>query len=246
MKYDQGIKNLDDVHHVITSETKPSTKKFEFFTVEKFGHFRKLTSDSREHCKIPGIMSLHSLKLSDDRIILNQFTCTDCINDDPCGQCKQQKVFLNSKLTKPECIQYIEVDEQNDDDDDSDDENDRIHDDDDNGHTDDESEIESEDEEEQPDEVHAPGEIIWALYGNTWYPAKICSLAEVPEENRSKFSKLGEKLIVKWVGEEKFSPVSVKHIDELGENLVDAKRAARSKNIMERYNRALGLKLSSF
>lgn len=108
------------------------------------------------------------------------------------------------------------------------------------------NQFESEDEEGQCDNDHAPGEIVWALYGNTWYPAKICSLAEVPEENRCKFSKLGEKLIVKWLGEEKYSPVSAKHIDELGENLLDAKRAARSKNIMELYNRALGLKLSSF
>ena len=34
MKCEQGIKNLEDVHHVITGAIKPSTKKFEFFTVE--------------------------------------------------------------------------------------------------------------------------------------------------------------------------------------------------------------------
>ena len=50
---------------------------------------------------------------------------------------------------------------------------------------------------------------------------------------------------MKWVGEEKYSAVSLKHNNELGGNLLDAKRAARSKNIMELYNRALGLKLSS-
>jgi hypothetical protein len=93
---------------------------------------------------------------------------------------------------------------------------------------------------------HSPGDIIWALYGNTWYPAKICCLAEVPEENQSKFSKLGERVIVKWVGEERYSSISEKQIDELGENLLDAKRAARSKYIMEQYNRALGLRLSTY
>ena len=49
---------------------------------------------------------------------------------------------------------------------------------------------------------------------------------------------------MKWFGENSFSVVGDNNLDLLGENLVDAKRAARSKNIMEQYNVALGQKFS--
>ena len=47
-------------------------------------------------------------------------------------------------------------------------------------------------------------------------------------------------VIVKWFGENNFSSVSSSQIDALGENLVDAARAAKSTFIMEQYNIALG------
>ena len=49
---------------------------------------------------------------------------------------------------------------------------------------------------------------------------------------------------MKWFGENSFSVVGDNNLDLLGENLVDAKKAARSKNIMEQYNVALGQKFS--
>ena len=67
LKSDQAVCNVDDVLNIILSETKSSTKKFDHFVVEKFGRFQKKTADSREYCKVTGIMSLHSLKLVDKK-----------------------------------------------------------------------------------------------------------------------------------------------------------------------------------
>ena len=60
LKNEQGVSGIDDILSVITSETKPSTKKMYFFIVEEFGRFQKKSAKSREYCKIPGINGLHS------------------------------------------------------------------------------------------------------------------------------------------------------------------------------------------
>ena len=53
-----------------------------------------------------------------------------------------------------------------------------------------------------------------------------------------------DKLIVKWFGEDTFSSVDAKDVDVLGENLIDASRAARSHYITQQYNLALGQRYS--
>ena len=77
-----------------------------------------------------------------------------------------------------------------------------------------------------------------------WYPAEVCALSDVPAELQTNFRKCKDKRIVRWYGESSFSVVGDNNLDILGENLVDARRAARSKHIMEQYNAALGEKLS--
>ena len=235
LKYEQGILCVNDVLNVINSETKPSTKKFDFFVVEEFKRFQKRTIKSREYCKIPGIMSLHSLKLDEDKIVLNEFTCTECENSNSCEDCKKQKSFLKSNVEKPETVNYVEIEDQIDVDDDEE----NCKDGDDEGQTDDETDT-SEDE----DSEFNPGDIIWAKYGRIWYPAQIYSLADVPVHLQSQFQGQKEKVIVKWFGEDKYSSVLVNQLDVLGENLIDAARAAKSKYIMGQYNQALGQKLS--
>ena len=115
-------------------------------------------------------------------------------------------------------------------------------DDDDQGQTDesDESDESSEDEEEQ----FNPADVIWAKHGRIWYPAQIYSLNDVPSNLQHRFCVQNNKVIVKQFGENNFSSVKSSQIDVLGENLVDAARAAKSTFIMEQYNNALGKGLS--
>ena len=75
------------------------------------------------------------------------------------------------------------------------------------------------------------GDTVWAKYGRMWYPAEICCLADIPEHLQQWFPRVENKLIVKWFGEENYSAVAYNQVDVLGENLVDAARAAKSKHM---------------
>ena len=79
LKSDFGITSIDDILTLINSEIKPSTKKFKFFVVEKFGWFRKKTSESRPYCKIQGISKIHSFKIYDEEMVAQQYSCTESL-----------------------------------------------------------------------------------------------------------------------------------------------------------------------
>ena len=236
MQNQEGVQNIDDILNLINTHVSSSTKKFEFFIVEKFLRFQKRTANSREYCSIPGIMTFHSLKLHSGKIYLRDFTCTDCSFDQLCEECKVLKCVDKSKVQKPNEINFIEFEA----DVESDSESETPCDDhDDEGQTD-----ASDDSEEEEAEDYRPGDVVWAKHGRVWYPAQICNLGDIPSALQKRFSNTNAKLLVKWFGENNFSAVATTQIDFLGENLVDAARASRSKYIMEQYNIALGLKLA--
>lgn len=118
------------------------------------------------------------------------------------------------------------------DEDDSEDE--KFHDSDDDGATDVSDSDESEDE---VDEDLGPGDIVWALYGRRWYPARIVNISDLPENARGSFKNPRGRNIVKWYGEDQYSFVT--KVDILAENRIDAQRAGQSKDILEAYNLAL-------
>ena len=107
-----------------------------------------------------------------------------------------------------------------------------------------ENEIDESSTEENENEEHNPGDIVWAQHGRIWYPAQVVTSGDLPPQLQKQFSTLKQKVIVKWFGENNFSYLNPEQIDSLGENLVDALRAAKSKYIMENYNIALGKRLS--
>ena len=234
------VQSVDGILSIILEEAKPSTEKFTSFIVEKFGWFKKKLPTSRNYCKVKGIMGLHSLKLHDGKITLRDLTCTACPVDGLCNDCKSLSQVDKSKVKVPEEIEYFEVEEVNDDDDDSEPEDGECRDDDDNGFTDDTSD----ESEEEEDVEFTPGDVIWAKHGRIWYPAKICCLNDKPPHLQNSFLVQKDTLIVKWYGEDNYSAVNANQVDILGENLVDASRAARSKYIMQEYNIALGQKLA--
>ena len=134
-KSEQGITDIDDILGLINSEIKPSTKKFDFVIAEKFGRFPKKTSNSRNFCKVPGIMGLYSFKLCGDKISLLELTCTECSNEGFCPDCSSLKLFTKDKVQKPDRVELITIDEQEEQEDGTDDEN-NLNDNEDEGQTD--------------------------------------------------------------------------------------------------------------
>ena len=76
--------------------------------------------------------------------------------------------------------------------------------------TDDEGQIDvesdddsSDDEDEEDDDINA-GDVVWGMCSRMWYPAKNCSLTDVPENIRNLFRNNRQKLILKWYAENKY------------------------------------------
>ena len=76
---------------VIQNESKQSTNKFDFFIVEKVGLFQKILANSRQYCKIDGIMVLHSSKFDGHKIVLRDLTCSKCSIEAFCDDWKTLK-----------------------------------------------------------------------------------------------------------------------------------------------------------
>ena len=222
LKSQQAVCNIDDILAVIQNESKQSTKKFDFFIVEKVGWFHKRFANSSEYCEIDGIMALYSLKFDVHKIVLRDLTC------------KTLKQIDETNVITLEKVEYVDLtDIKNT----NNNEDAQFHDDD-QGQTN-ESDESSEDEEEK----FNPGDVIWAKHGRIFYPGQICSLNDVPSNLQHRFL-VQNKVIVKSFGENNFPSVNSSQIDVLGENLVDAARAAKSIFVAEQYNIPLGERFS--
>ena len=97
---------------------------------------------------------------------------------------------------------------------------------------------------ENEEEKFNPGDVIWAKHDRIQYPAQIRTLNDVPSNLQHRFCVQNNKVIVKWFRQNNLSLVNSSQIDVLGENLVDAARAAKSTFTMAKYNIALGKRLS--
>ena len=61
------------------------------------------------------------------------------------------------------------------------------------------------------------GDIVWGKHGRIWYPARVCSNEEVPDNILKKLGRnLMGKMIVKWWGEENYSALPECRIERLG------------------------------
>ena len=73
---------------------------------------------------------------------------------------------------------------------------------------------------------------------NSSSPARVCTLAEVPENLKTRFqNNTSTKYIAWWYGDGLYSLVS--KIEKLGTTQIDGKRAARSSEMQKLYNSAL-------
>ena len=52
------------------------------------------------------------------------------------------------------------------------------------------------------DDTICPGDIVWGLHGHIWYPARVCTLAEVPDNLKTRFkNNTSTKFIAWWYGD---------------------------------------------
>ena len=160
-------------------------------------------------------------------ILASELTCTTCTVSTVCASCKE----------KPLAVYFEESDSEEEADGDDDDQQAKIND----------ADFDASDESEDEDECDAlinsdlrTGDVVWAKFSRTWYPARIACMSEVPESlaKRIRASKAGLVPLL-WYGEARYGSASIRYIDTLGENRCDAARAAVSVDILGRYNAAL-------
>ena len=220
LKHDEDVSTLSEVVDVIRSEIKPSTRKFDFLIVEEFGSTnRKLV---RPELEISKISTLHSFNLSGNNLIGKQWTCASCTVSSVCDTCKAGPFVskysdirnVSDLDTTDEDVFFDESDEGQSDQSDSD-----------------------KSSEDEPDIRVRPGNIVWGLIGRIWYPARVCTVTELPENIKGKFKNISNKHIVQWYGDNLYSLVG--QVEMLGETQMDAKRASRSAEMQKLYNMAL-------
>ena len=217
---DEGISSIGDMVSLIISQLNSSMKKFKFFNVESFGFIPRKTN--RNALVVPEITKIHSIVLSGEKIIPRYWTCLQCRINKVCSECLKLPGLAKSKIK----VSEGELSDDNDDE--------QFHDSDDDGATD---QSDSDESDTEVDEDLGPGDIVWALYGRRWYPARLVHLSELPDNVRGSFKNPQGKSIVKWYGEDRYS--LVRKVDNLAENRLDAKRAGQSKDILQAYNLAL-------
>lgn len=228
VKEDQGLTSLTDVIDLIRSEMKPSTKKFNFLIIEEFGDTER--DMNRQAEKVKNISKLHSFRLFKSKLIGKVWTCSECTVQKVCRECEKGGVegdVVMSMGSDEEEEELNEYDEE------------LFYDEQDEGQTDlSDSDTSSSDDSESEDvDMVRPGDIVWGLSGRIWYPARICTLAEVPENLKHRFRNTSSKYIAWWYGDGLYSLVT--KVEKLGETQIDGKRAARSSAMQKLYNEAL-------
>ena len=174
----EGLKNLSDIVALIKTEIKPSTAKFQFFIVEEFGQTERV--QIRNELVIPQITKIHSIVMSRNDLVARWWTCLECRTNQVCEGCKASPTVSKSSITQKESKKK-ESDSEAKCSDEEGEEN--IYDSEDNGYTD-QSDSDSEDSNNDDDDDMGPGDIVWALYGRIWYPARLCDMVDVPESIR--------------------------------------------------------------
>ena len=223
IKYDEGVSTLSDIVNLIQSEMKSSTKKFNFLVIEEFGDTMRETD--RAAVPVPNISKLHSLKIFKKDLIGKVWTCSECTVQNICADCQ----------SGDSTVLEMESDDGNVE---SSEETENFYDESDDGQTDQSSSDESSGSDSEDEHLIHPGDIVWALHGRNWYPARICTLAEIPINLKKRFqNNTSTKFIAWWYGDELYSLVT--KVEKLGMTQLDGKRAARSSDMQKLYNAAL-------
>ena len=222
LKHDEGVRSLENVVNLIKSEMKESTKKFNFLVVEEFGFIER--DNDRQAEAVPNISKLHAFRIIGKQLVGRPWTCTDCTVQNPCESCQEGN------------FNVLEMEGDDTESESSSDEIENFYDEDDAGQTDQSGSDDTDSENDDEDSIE-PGNIVWGLLGRLWYPARICTLTEVPENIRARFTNTSNKYIAWWYSDGLYSLVS--KVEKLGITQLDGKRAAWSSDMQKLYNVAL-------
>ena len=107
----------------------------------------------------------------------------------------------------------------------------------DDGRTDDDGDDDSDSDDEAP---FNRGDIVWAKYGKSFYPAKVVGKDDVPEQyHKQLFAVHSVKhAVILWYGENRYSRIPFSRITVLAESREDSLRASNP-DILPLYNMAL-------
>lgn len=215
-KHNEGISTSSDIVRIIRSEVKDATSKFSFFVVEEFQGFQRV--DQTSEFPLPGILSIHSLKVKQSGILARKLTCTACSPSRLCDSCTLAPASVSAPDNSMEGTHPP------------------VHDLEDDGATD----MSDESDDESVHDALGPGDIVWAKYGRAFYPAKVVHPKDVPtNQKRTLLRSVKDTVLVKWYGEERISRVKSANVETLAENKVDAYRASRNERILRHYQLAL-------
>ena len=186
---------------------------------------------------IPGIRNLHSFTHLNGGILASQLSCLQCKVGENCASCKTAPLTVSLEEVK------AALDSQQDAAEESDDTDLEVEDEESESEDDVGSDVQDEESEKDESEDEAsrssPGSVVWVLWGRRWYPAVIVSVSEVPNDILNKLRREdGRSVVVRFYGEDTYSRVDIKNIDELGSTALDLKRS-RFTGIIEKYHLAL-------
>ena len=186
--YPHGVRCAAEVVSLLHQGVSESTKKFKFICIEEFPFIDRIPSVNRDVFEIDAIISMHSIRTVDENALLAQnLTCTKCTPSAMCNKCNDMDIYVMENGT----------------DDNSDTDSDEDADDSETDASDQES-CESHDEYE---EEFKDGDIVWGKYERTWYPARVCAVADLPNVLASRLKDSVDLIPLKWYGENNFSLV---------------------------------------
>ena len=245
------IANAQDLVEVIKNGLEKScygSEKYEFVHVEAIPVFER----AKFVAEIPmkGIQSLHSFTAMDGGILASQLSCLKCTVALKCQECRV--LTLTVSKGEVETALQVRATEEKEEDGDSeadfeetgsedgagsdlqeDEEQDVVH-----GERVDE-EIFDEDVEDIQQNHTDHGSVVWVLWCGRRYPAKVVSLAELPETLMGKIRKDdGKSVIVRFYGDEDYSRVAVQKVSKLGQTELDEKWS-RCPGVLRKYELAL-------
>ena len=221
-RYGHGVRTAKDVIKLLEKGLSTSTEKFQFIHVEEFPEIVRIPANQRQSYRIPNILQIHSIRVIEDGLLAQHLTCVTCTASKLCATCADipasvmtTEEELHSNQNKMYCRDDSDADQ---------------------------SCADSDDEEIYTGSFKA-GDIVWAKYQGTWYPAQVAKSDDLPSTLATKLRRCNiDAVPLKWYGENRFSLVRPKSIDMLAQNRVDEQRAAVSVagcDILARYHEAL-------
>ena len=217
----EGLTSAIEVVDIINTHLSEEMPKFKIMKAVFFPNLTRIPAKDRVGLEFDAIMWTHSITVRKDGLIADQLSCLNCTVSKICPQCLEKDLVIEKPSASDE---YESCDE-------------RFYDSMDDGCTDDDDDDDIEDDSEVP---FNRGDIVWAKYGRTFYPAKVVGKDDVPKQYHHQLFSIHsvKHAVIMWYGENRYSRIPFSRITILAESREDSLRAANP-DILPLYNMAL-------